>query len=252
MPGKAVLTAGALLLLAGCATTGGTGRPSLDDIFPPRTVPEAAAAEGEVSLSLGGRRVSLPGAVVMAPPASFRVDLLDPLDRPAAVLFVDGQRIVQYIPAAASAAEVKPLPAECGDISTGDWVPYAVAAGPGPGRRPLFKPLLWLGKVSFRRFAAGELREEIICGVEAGSWAVEKVTWYCGGAPVLRLKAASPDRGAGKGGPRSFTVQFPAAGLEMEFNLREIEEGAVPGEGLLRPVLPPGTRWTSFDLVQGR
>ena len=55
-------------------------------------------AVAEARLSFAGREVSLPGVLMLDSFGGFRLDLLDPLDRPLAILFADGGRIVHYRP----------------------------------------------------------------------------------------------------------------------------------------------------------
>ena len=255
MPGRGGLAFGALCLLTGCAALG-TGRqglepPTLEELFPAPPGP-SVAAEGNVTLSMAGRRASLAGAVLLSAPSSFRVDLLDPLDRPAAIVFGEGERVVQFVPSALAAARLSPFPGQCTGIPAGAWVPYAAGAGPPAGQRGDFRALRWLGGLSFQRWESGEIREQIDCGVDAGSWFAERVTWFCGGDPVLRLELEPPDRREGGEGRLLFSVRFPAPGLTMGFDLRAVNREAAPPPDLLRPPLPQGTRWTSFDLVQGR
>ncbi len=254
MPGRAALAAGALLLLTGCGALG-TGRrapASLEEVLSPGPGRDGISAEAEVTFSMTGRRVSLPGAVLLSAPSAFRVDLLDPLDRPKAIVFADSQEIVQYVPAALAAARLRPFPAACGTLLPAAWVPYALGTGPPVPQRPKFRSLSWLGRLSFQRREGGELREQIDCGADERGWFAEKVTWYCEGHPVMKVIMDRPDREGEGGTPRRFTVRYPSAGLKIDFALKSVAGEAAVAPDLLRPSLPPGTRWTAFDLVQER
>ena len=86
------LSSALFLLLAGCASlsgrTGGRTAPeeTVRELFPVTAETRVLRGEAEVSLSLAGRKVSLPAVFVFRAPDDFRFDLLDPFDRPAAIM----------------------------------------------------------------------------------------------------------------------------------------------------------------------
>ena len=140
-----VLSAGLsmfLLLGAGCASFSagrhGTGE-LLNELFPPKAGREPLSAEANIRISYGGRGVSLPAAAAFQPPARFRIDILDPLDRPVAMIFLRDGQIVQYRPGSGVAAAVNLLPDGCRDIDAGAWVGYAFGAGPDREARGSFR-----------------------------------------------------------------------------------------------------------------
>lgn len=218
----------------------------MEDLFPLRQPPSVSAL-GEAALSAGGREVSLPAAVLLQAPASFRLDLLDPLDRPVAVLYADGAAVVQYRPRRSAASRLDPFPDGCRGLSPGDWVSYALGAGPPPEERARFRALSFLGRRSFQRLEGGELREEILAGRrDGGGFFPARVIWYCGGDPAMLLE---PGYAGPAEGPRTVEIRYPRAGVRVVLALEDVRiEERFAGE-LLRPLLPEGTRWTTFDLV---
>jgi len=217
----------------------------------PRAAGETLRGEAEVTLSLDGRRVSLPGAVLLRPPDKVRIDLLDPLDRPAAVIFAEDARLVYYQPGSATAAALFPLPRGCQEVAPGGWVEVLAGAvgGGETGGGWQFHSLL--GRKRLVRYDAATLRQEIEWDDEGSELLPRSSVWYCDGEPVLRLRVSSFRREGAESLPVDFTVAFPGSGLVMAFRFTTLEAVGDLDEGLLTPTLPRRIRWTSWDLFQG-
>jgi hypothetical protein len=235
----------AALLPGGCATTG-AGRPDasalLTELFP-GDVGRTLRGEAEVTLSLAGRSVSMPGALLLGGSGNFRIDLLDPLDRPAAIIFTGDGRIVQYRPAAREAAALAALPAACGALAPDVWVPYAL--GSVPSGEQGFEAVSWFGKTSLVRYERGRMTARIEYAGRDGAGVPTRISWFCGDEIAMRLRWD----GGEAGGSRGFTVEYPLARLKVKIRLGESETGIPLPEALFRPPLPAGTRWTGWDLV---
>lgn len=260
MPGKSLLFF--LLLLTGvqpgcAALTGqspeGRGGPEelFDALFPPGAGGRALRGEAEVTLSMAGRRVSLPGALLMASPDRFRIDLLDPLDRPLAVIFTDGARLVQYQPGASAAAFIVPVPTGCTDVSPGAWVTALLGGGRSAAQKGGWRQQSGWGGRRLVRYEAATLRQEAIFEKGTTPPALRSLSWYCDGSPVMRLEIPSF---SGKGGdrlPGGFDLSYPASGLVVRARFRRVEAVGAPAEQLLTPSLPGRTGWTTWELVPG-
>lgn len=260
MPSKAVLLL--IIILAGtqqgCAALTGhspEGRKSpgefFDILFPPGTGSAALRGEAEVTLSMAGRRVSLPGVLLLASPDRFRIDLLDPLDRPLAVIFSDGTRLVQYQPAASAAAFIVPVPPDCADVTPGAWVAPLLGDGEGTAAKGRWQLQSGWGGTRLVRYEAATLRQE--AGFDEGATPPElrSLSWYCGGRPVLRLQIPSYIGGGKDRLPEGFDISYPASGLVVSARFRQVESTEAPAEQLLAPSLPDRTSWTTWDLVPG-
>jgi hypothetical protein len=255
MRARQLFSALILLSLAGCASLSGRteGRPSPEEtvreLFPFPVGTGVLRGEAEVSLSLAGREVSLPAAFVFRAPEGFRLDLLDPFDRPAAVVYGDGLRLVQFRPAASAAALLRPLPDRCGNLAAGEWVAALLGTPPrvsGGGSYSRFS--LW-GAPRLLRYEGGVLTQRIDYRQEDGAPVPREVTWYCREEAVLRLIFRSFLDLDGRRFPREFVVTFPRARLKMEFLLEAAEFVDAVDDGLLHPDLGPGVRWKEWTLV---
>ena len=89
-------------------------------------------AVAEARISFAGQEVSLPGVLLLDSFGGFRLDLLDPLDRPLAILFVEGGRIVHYRPGPRLAASLGVFPDGCRGVDPADWVTALLASSLGP------------------------------------------------------------------------------------------------------------------------
>jgi len=134
-------------------------------------LPVAAGAQPGVEFRAGGRGGSdlLRSARGFVPRRSlarllrgFRLDLLDPLDRPLAIVFADAGRIVQYRPGQRLAASLAVFPADCGGIDPADWVQPVIASSIAPvaGER-LADRALWGGDRVLERRRGPELRQSV-------------------------------------------------------------------------------------------
>lgn len=260
MPNRAVLSVILLCagLVQGCAALrGGDFRSPegpdevLAALSRPRETGYTLRGEAEVTLSLKGRRVSLPGAVLLRPPDRVRIDLLDPLDRPAAVIFAEDARLVYYQPGSATAAALFPLPRGCREVTPGRWVEVLAGAVGGDEAGGEWQVHSLLGRRRLVRYDAATLRQEIEWIDEGGELLPRSSVWYCDGEPVLRLRIRSFRREGAESLPVEFTAAFPASGLEMTFRFTALETVGDIAEGLLTPALPRRVRWTSWDLIQG-
>jgi hypothetical protein len=215
----------------------------LTELFPlAESGPVSAVAD--VRFSYGGRDVSLPAAAAFGPPGQFRIDLLDPLDRPVSMIFHDRGRIIQYRPAARTAAAVSLLPDECGSVDAGAWAAYVSGQGPPPERRSEFRPG-WAGRRELLRYEMAAPAERITYD-DNGEASLRKVEWYCDGDRVmfLELHAAAHPAGAGR-----FSVTFPHAGLGMALDIKDMLPLENTPSDFFSPSLPPETRWVRWRLV---
>lgn len=232
------------VLFCGCASTGagGPGANQLLTALFPGDSGGTLRAEAEVTLSMAGRSVSMPGAVLLGGSGTFRVDLLDPLDRPAAIIFTEGRRIIQYRPAAREAAALAALPAACHVVAPDGWVPFAL--GFVPSGKGAFEAVNWFGRESLVRYERGSMaaRVEYVGSVPT------RVSWFCGDEIVMRLRYDDGEGGEA-GVLRGFTVEYPLARLKMKVRPGRGETGIPLPDALFRPRLPAGTRWVGWDLV---
>ncbi len=207
--------------------------------------------EGEVTMSAAGRKVSLPAVFQLGGPAQFRFDLLDPLDRPAAVLFPSGGRIIHYQPMAGTASAILPIPRRCGSAGPASWVNHLLGVSPEKGEKGGWQLQSRAGGTALARYEGAALREEILIGEAGGAVVPVGATWYCEGEPVLKLRKVSYTAGKGRRVPASFEVLFPKGGLKMVVAVAGAE--AIPeGTGALpSPELPAGLRWTAWDPFGG-
>jgi hypothetical protein len=260
MPNRIVLPVILLCagIIQGCAGLSGGGFKSpespeeiLRSLSRPRERGYTLRGEAEVTLSLDGRRVSLPGAVLLRPPDRVRIDLLDPLDRPVAVIFSEDARLVYYQPGSATAAALFPLPRGCREVTPGRWVEVLAGAVGGGETGGGWQVHSLPGRKRLARYDAATLQQEIEWLDEGGELLPRSSVWYCDGEPVLRLRVTSFRREGPESLPVDFTVAFPGSGLVMAFRFTALETVGDLAEGLLTPALPRRVRWTSWDLFQG-
>jgi hypothetical protein len=219
----------------------------LAEIFP---ADEGGTLRGEakITLAMAGRSISMPGAVLLGGSGTFRLDLLDPMDRPAAIIFTEGKRIVQYRPAAREAAALEALPAACRAVTPDGWVPFALgSAPPGDGR---FQAVSWFGKDSLARYERARVAVRVEYDGSDGRTAPVRVSWFCGDEIAMSLRYDDGEGGEA-GSSQGFTVEYPLARLKVKVRLGEHEAGIPLPEALFHPRLPAGTRWTGWNLVVG-
>ncbi len=206
-------------------------------------------ALAEARISFAGREVSFPGVLLLDAFGGFRLDLLDPLDRPLAILFVEEGRVVQFRPGQQSAASLGVFPADCQEVDPADWVAAVTSSSIAPvaGER-LADSGLWRGERSLERRRGGSLYQSVRYRNEGGHPLPWLVSWYCGDEPVLQLRLREWVQSTVSRLPSRFEVLYPKAGLAIAVELSEIEENPPPTNQTLRPRLGPGVRWTSWNL----
>lgn len=250
------LLAAALFALAGCAAP----RPKSAGPAPtPAAVFQALLGRNpgltslravvEVRVSFSGREATFPGVLLLDALEGFRVDLLDPLDRPLALLFVDDGRIVHYRPAQRLAASLGVLPAECRGVDPADWVAAVTASSAGPvdGER-LADRGLWGGERSLERRRGGTLLQSVRYRDEGGRLRPRLVSWYCDEEPVQQLRLGDWLEAAPWQVPGRIDIEYPKAGLAVRIELREVEGNPPPTGQPLRPRLGSDVGWTSWNL----
>jgi hypothetical protein len=202
----------------------------------------------EARLTYAGRRISLPGVLLLDSLGGFRLDLLDPLDKPVAMIFSEGGRIVQYRPGTGVAASLGVLPGDCRGVAPEDWVPAVLASssGPGPGEALAVRPL-W-GDRLLERSRDGAVRQSVRYREEEGGPQPRLFTWYCAGDAVLQMKVRGWAQGGGRRVPSAVEISYVKAGLDVAVELREVESNPALSATSLRPRLAEGTRWTVWRL----
>jgi hypothetical protein len=250
--------AAAVLGLGGCAAqrTGPAGpAPTPGEVF--RSLlghNEGLAtvrAVAEARISFAGREVSLPGVLLLDVFEGFRLDLLDPLDRLLAILFVEDGRIVHYRPAQGLAASLGVFPEGCRGVDPADWVSAILATSLVPvAGESLAESRLWGGGRILERRRGSELHQSVRYGIEGGQALPQLISWYCGDDPVLQLRVREWVQGPTWRLPSRFEIQYPKAGLAIRVELSEIEGNPpLAGEPLL-PRLGSEIRWTTWNLPQ--
>lgn len=202
----------------------------------------------EARLGYAGRRISLPGVLVLDSLGGFRLDLLDPLDKPVAMIYSEGGRVVQYRPGTGVAASLGVLPSECRGVVPEDWVSAVLASssGPAPGE-VLSVRSLW-GDRLLERSRDGDVRQSVRFRDEGSGPRPRVFTWYCGSDPVLRMKVRGWAEGGGRRVPSAVEISYLKAGLDVAVELREVESNPGVSAASLRPRLAEGTRWTVWRL----
>jgi hypothetical protein len=208
-------------------------------------------AVAEARISFAGREVSLPGVLLLDSYGGFRLDLLDPLDRPLAILFVEGGRIVHYRPGPRLAASLGVFPEECRGVDPTDWVRAILASSIDPvAGESLADNRLWgSGRVlGLRR--GGKLHQSIRYGSEVGQAIPRLISWYCEEDPVLQVRLREWVQGPTWRLPSRFEIEYPKAGLAISMELSEIEANIPPSNLPFLPRLGTEIRWTAWNLPQ--
>lgn len=252
------IIAAALLGFAGCAAQrpGSAGpAPTPGEVFqalsgfnPGLTSVRAVV---ETHISFAGRDVSLPGVLVLDTLGGFRLDLLDPLDRPLAILFAEDGRIVHYRPGPGLAASLGVFSGECRGVDPADWVSAILSSSIVPvAGESLTDRGLWGGGRILERYRAGKLHQSTLYAIKDGQSIPRRSSWYCGEDPVLQLRLREWIQGPAWRLPTSFEIKFPATGLEIGMELSEIEANPPPSKQPLRPQLGSEIRWTTWNIPQ--
>ncbi len=236
-----------LLAVTGCASLWGAGssvdpKAVYDAVLGSNPVLTAMRAEAEVTISFMGKGISLPGVVLLRKPDNFRVDLLDPLDRPAVLIFAEGESLVQYRPAASLAFSLKPFPPGCREGNQGAWVAAVLAGGKHSETRGRYRVRSFWGRNYLERYREGELQERIRYREEETGAVPVEATWFCDGEPALRVELRDYRTEGSVRLPGNFTVSFPLAHLTISFRLGPVEGNPRFDEGLFHPRLGPGTQ----------
>lgn len=256
--GAAAIAAAAVVGLAGCAahrpaapvrtTTPGEVFLSLLGRNQGLTSLRAVA---EVRIAFAGNEVSLPGVLLLDRLGGFRLDLLDPLDRPLAILFVEEGRVVHYRPAQHLAASLGVFPPECRGVDPAEWVPAILASSVAPVAGEVLDDgrMLWGGRV-LERHRSGVLHQSVRYGDVSGEAIPRQVSWYCGEDPVLQVRMLEWVKGLAWRLPSRFEISFPKAGLALQLEISEIEANPAPSSQPFRPRLGSDIRWTGWNLPQ--
>ncbi|HWR98616.1 MAG TPA: hypothetical protein VN317_09380 [Candidatus Methanoperedens sp.] len=202
----------------------------------------------EARLSYAGRRISLPGVLLLDNLGGFRLELLDPLERVVAMIYSESGRIVQYRPGTGVAASLGVFPAGCRAVTPEDWVGAVLAGSPGaaPAER-LTVRRLWNDRL-LERWRDGALRQSVRVQEKGGEVLPRLYSWYCGDDAVLQLGVKGSVQAGGRRLPTALTVEYVKAGLSVTLELREVESNPSFAGAPVRPRLAEGTRWTSWRL----
>lgn len=253
-----VLVVAAALGLAGCAaqrpeSAGPAPTPvevyrSLFGFNPGLTAVRAVA---EARISFAGREVSLPGVLLLDAFGGFRLDLLDPLDRPLAILFAEDGRIVHFRPGPRLAASLGVFSAECGGVDPAGWVPAILSSSIVPvAGESLADRGRWGGGRILERHRGGQLHQGIHYENKGGQALPLQISWYCAEDPVLQLRLREWVQGPTWRLPSRFEILYPKAGLAISLELSEIEANPPASSQPFRPQLGTEIRWTAWNLPQ--
>lgn len=251
--GAAFCAALAAAALAGCATLGAPA-PALSPLQIHRAL--LGRNPGVVSLravvearaSFAGTEVSLPGVLRIDQGEGFRLELLDPLDRPRAIFFSERDGIVQYRPEQRSAALLGVLPAGCA-VDPAAWVGAITASSLAPpAGAALVDRGFWRRERVLEREQGGELRQSVRYRIEGERLVPRAVEWYCGGESVLRLQLREWVTGADWRMPMLVEIEYPKAALAVRLELREIEVNPPAAAAGLRPKIGSDVRWAAWVL----
>ena len=205
----------------------------------------------EAHFSFAGHEVSLPGVLRLEKFGGFRLDLLDPLDRPLAILFAEGGRIVHYRPGPALAASLGVFPEGCRGVDPADWVSAILASSVVPvAGESLADRNIWGSGHVLELHRGSQLHQSIHYVNEAGRSIPRQISWYCDDDPVLQVQLREWVQGPTWRLPSHFDIRFPKVGLAMDLELREIEGNPPASNQPLRPQLGTDIRWTTWNIPQ--
>lgn len=206
-------------------------------------------AVAEARISFAGQVVSLPGVLLLDSFGGFRLDLLDPLDRPLAILFAEGGRIVHYRPGPGLAASLGVFPEGCRGVGPSDWVAAILASSVDPvaGERLVDSGFWGPGRI-LARHRGSELYQSVRYGTGEGQALPRQIAWYCEEDPVLQIRLREWVSGPGWWLPSRFEIEYPKAGLGISMELSEIEANPPPSGQPLLPRLGSEIRWTAWNL----
>jgi hypothetical protein len=205
----------------------------------------------EARIAYAGREVSLPGVLLLDGLEGFRLELLDPLDRPVTVFFAEERRITQYRPAQQLGSSLGVFRDECVAVDPGDWVAAVLGASRAPvAGETVLERGVWGGDRVLERYRAKTLYESVRYRVRDGKAEAAVISWFCGEDAVMRLRlrgwvGVEPWRF-----PTTLELEYPLARLTVRLDLREIEGNPPPVDPRLRQRPGPETRWTRWNLPQ--
>ncbi len=255
----AAIIAAAVLGSAGCAiqrpkSAGPAPTPAevYGSLFGFNTGLTSVRAVVEARLSFAGREVSLPGVLLLDTLGGFRLELLDPLDRPLAILFPEVGRSVHYRPGPGLAASLGVFPEGCRGVDPADWVSVVLSSSVAPvdGEILADRSLFWSSERILERRRGGGLHQSMLYRSEGGQAIPRQSSWYCGEDPVLQVRLREWVQGSTWRLPSLFDVRFPKAGLEIAIALTEIEGNPPPSKQPFRPQLGSEIRWTTWTIPQ--
>lgn len=210
----------------------------------------ALRAVVEVRISYAGRRISFPGVLLLRRGEGFRLELLDPLDRPVMMIFPDVGGLVQYRPSLNSAAVVGTFSPECRSLDSAAWVSALLAATPAlvdGGEEVSLRA--FFGRRYLERSWKGDLRQRVRYQGE-GELRPMVVSWHCNDEPVLQLTFLSWQDDPVWRLPEKVRIVYLKAGLEIGMTFRETESNPPFTGGPLIPGLGPDTQWSHWNLLQ--
>jgi hypothetical protein len=203
----------------------------------------------EARLSYAGRRISLPGVLVLNTLGGFRLDLLDALDRPVAMIYSEEGRIVQYRSGTGIAASLGVFPGDCKSVAPEDWVAAVLASSSGPqADERLSVRRVFSGDRILERWRKGTLYDNVRYREDIGGAVPRRFTWHCGDEPVLELRFPKSMPAGEPRLPTSFEIEYVKAGLTVALELREMETNPALADSAVRPRLAASTRWTTWRL----
>jgi hypothetical protein len=208
-------------------------------------------AVAEARISFAGREVSLPGVLLLDSFGGFRLDLLDPLDRPLSILFADGGRIVHYRPGPRLAASLGVFPDGCRGVGPADWAPAILASSIDPvAGESLADRGLWGSGRVLELHRGGKLYRSIRYSGELGQATPGLISWYCEEDPVLQVRLREWVKGPTWRLPSLFDIEYLKAGLAIRIELSEIEVNPPPSNQPFLPRLGTEIRWTAWNIPQ--
>jgi outer membrane lipoprotein-sorting protein len=251
----APLAAALILAASGCATVGTAGPGGAGPAEAHRALLgrnaglQSLRATVEARIAFAGSEVSLPGVLLLNGLSGYRLELLDPLDRPLAIFYADSQGVVQYRPAQQFGASLATLPPGCRGVDPADWVRAVLASSAGPSFGETEQLHSFLGR-SLERRRGGEQWQTIRYSVEGGEARPTTVSWFCGDDPVmqLRFRGWRPDPRWRL--PARVDLSYPKAGLSVRIDFKEVEANPAPTGQPFFPHVPADTRWAAWNLPQ--
>lgn len=208
-----------------------------------------ARAVVEARVSFVGKEVSLPGVLLLDVLEGFRLDLLDPLDRPLAIIHSEAGRIVQYRPGQRTVASLGVFPEDCRGIDPAEWVQAITASSYAPAAEEHLEDRgIWRNERVLERLRSGQLRQSLLYRIEGSRLVPRVVSWYCEEEVVMRLRLSDWIAGADWQLPTRIGIDYLKSNLSVTLELRELESNPPSTDQPFRPRLDPDVRSTSWNL----